>query len=422
MNTHPNRFFGAASLIPLLAVGCAGSADDADGITQVAPEAIIGGSSVSASLNAQAPYSSTVLLGLGSLACSGVKIADKRFLTAGHCIARSSLSTVTISNGTSATQGSSFSIQSGTLFRHPSWELGGGNSQTGLPGLYDVAVFSIVDPQNLTGSIPAIGLSAQIATPGTNGLRLVSYGCNATSQFPGKQTALFDVVSDSNLTEFVHYIRDTGDPTICHGDSGGPLFRGTTSPKVAGVVSYDIAATPASQFTRLSNVTEWINAPAINDFSNNSTGYLMSGAFDGSFPPLRCASVMTMDPTNGADVQLDECDGASALFTGHPPGWRLLSTGSGGSFIIVNRLTGNCLGLASNTSTDVNVYTCDSVTPSNTPSRLRWTFSTPFASYSNLTNAASSRCLGVANQLRGTALRTVSCNFNDPLQKWAFSR
>jgi len=99
----------------------------------------------------------------------------------------------------------------------------------------------------------------------------------------------------------------------------------------------------------------------------------------------------------------------------------LLSTGSG-NFIIVNRFTGNCLGLASNSSTDVNVYTCDAVTPSNNSNRLRWSFSTPLASYSTLTNAGSGRCLGVANQFRGTALSTFSCNSNDSLQKWVFSR
>ena len=427
------KLLGALAVVPFV-VACSGYeggyedegelfADESGSLEQ----AITGGALVTAADNTVAPFSSAVLL---NQSCSGVKIADKRFLTAAHCISSFLPTTIRIANNLTGAQGSPFDIAPGTLARHPSYELGTNAGEIVKPGLYDVAVFSILDPLNFTGPIIATPLTLQATPPGTTNMTLVAYGCDSA---PGstnggkKQKAVnaFTAISNANLAAHVHYIKDSGGASVCSGDSGSPLFRNSV-PRVTGIAAHGTAGVPDSSFTRVANVAEWIAEPAKNVFLHNSTGFLMNGAFaDGSFPALRCASIIGKGPAIDADVRLDECDDVDATVTGNPPGWRLLSTG-GINFAIVNRSTGTCLGVLNGSTADnadVRAFSCDAVTPSNIPTSQRWSFANPSGSYFRVVNQASQRCLGTSS---GTGsrlgdVRQFTCGSSSNLQ-WVFTR
>jgi hypothetical protein len=423
------------------------SSDDPSGVGQVA-QGIVGGTTVTTDENTAVPFISAVKTSGG---CSAVKIANNRFLSAAHCRSPNNTS-VEITNAIDGVLRTTYTIPAGKSRLHPSFKLGN-NAPEGQvsTNVYDVALFDVTSGP----SFAATPASGRLIGTGV-ALTSVGYGLEAgTCPNTGgkKQKGAFTSKADgAGITDrFVHNIIDQSDPSLCGGDSGGPLFLGTgASAVVVGVnsaVSRPAAPNlPLSFFTRLSNVFEWINDPVDSSQSpvpstllgDQKSVYLMNGFVSNGKPLLYCAAMTGRnDPVtaNGTVATLRSCDGPAGTFSGHSPGWRLLASSAGG-FQLVNRNNGLCLGIDPTTPiaqlARVKVQTC--AASGNALKAQSWTFSavspqntgTPnTTAYLLKTQLSSSSCLTTRSGGGevGVELAMISCGATpSETLKWFVTR
>lgn len=414
-------------------LGCSAEPAGADGSVTQAEQPITGGTLVLQGDNtASQPFGPVVELD-GN--CTATKIGTNRFITAAHCLSNTRTSgTLTNALDQSGTVGVTFK----RILPHPSTILAPNLTGEGFSvGDFDVALFDI----NETTSFPVLEQpSGRALPPGIGSLTLIGYGCdNANVSHNGKeQKATITITSSSSETVNTHYATDASAALACSGDSGGPLVGFFSSKwELVGVVSSD------AEFTRVGTVAEWIANPVTNDFSNNSTGYLLNAkqVGSGNQAEVHCAS----DGPNSDDVILNYCDTPSGLFTKtitpNFPAWRLLTstitTSTGGpTFKVLNRGNGLCLSYESNTNAADLTCVADTAGP-NTRKAQSWAFvdrgpapnsggttGTTAIHAFWLVNQLNNQCLGMANgsSAVGSDVRLFPCNAASTDQLWVFTR
>jgi hypothetical protein len=270
----------AAALTSALSAGCAGDGDDVDAtaedsiVSSVQP--LIGGSPASAD-----QFRSTV--GFGNV-CTAAKVGPRQFLTAAHCVAvprpgrNEPVPDPFPPNdgiGEKYLPGSSLHIHWGlnvtdpeqadfTITRtaiHPSWWECPLCQQPSRNAAADIAVVEIAEdtpeiPEARVG-LDRIGVGAPVVK--------VGWGCEVTTNLPEGTVVKLDrykaddtvtivpseaqrhepLISDEQLARIdASYLITAGrdqnpnDASLCHGDSGGPLYLADAAdPRVVGVNS-----------------------------------------------------------------------------------------------------------------------------------------------------------------------------------------
>ena len=155
--------------------------------------------------------------------CTGTLIGRRTVLTAGHCIPDSGAApafTVT-TDGNERYEGASAVL-------HPQIDLGAQNFSD-----FDIAIVRLQRP--VSGVVPT-QLSFDPPLPGTT-VTLVGYGIPGDSGLPGFKRTGQARLSQVDTYVFLHS-REPARPTICSGDSGGPvLVDGAGGERVIGVNS-----------------------------------------------------------------------------------------------------------------------------------------------------------------------------------------
>jgi secreted trypsin-like serine protease len=343
--------------------GCSGI-DDGSGTpepTAMKQDAITGGEIVGENVE---PYSSTVRILGGVGSCSGVKIGNRRFLTAAHCISLLDPKTatgarVTITNSLNGLGGTIVNVD--RFYPHPTywWSLSAG-VMAKIPHLFDIA---LLDVQSDTPSIPAAVTDTSGFGDGWLGT-LVGYGCDNRTDIVStnggkKQTAEF---AAATLAEFQtgytaayphsatyqHYIISDGVPRYpgapagffrqsCPGDSGGPMFGWNNGWKVAGITSHGFPGNgplaPTAQFsfaTRVASVSGWLGAAKKIKGERGSITNALTG---------KCLGVEG-NRTQGAPIVQELCSDRTS--TNNSQYWTKEDTG-GGNVRFVNGLSGMCM-------------------------------------------------------------------------------
>lgn len=191
--------------------------------------------------------------------CSAVLATPTTILTAAHCIHDFSRTgkilgsyapgrTFEIGNGLTNERPLSVTIKSSHV--HPTWEractatrpcdpnrAGAGND----PAVSDIAVLILTEPLH---AIPAANLDLAAVLPGES-IEIAGYGCEAgigigrsgyrnsmlttvadgksALAHPGSQRG--NAIDDTLSANFVTPGREDGGPSLCPGDSGGPVYR-----------------------------------------------------------------------------------------------------------------------------------------------------------------------------------------------------
>ena len=224
---------------------------------------IVGGSTVTASQYTTYFKSIASLRYGGSHFCGGTLIASNKILTAAHCLA--DFSSSTIKNSVTVTLGSSrlSSSTGATTYKVSSYKID--PRYDANTSQFDMAVItidgtSVITPAkvNVDTALPAVGTKTYVAGWGST-----REGGNVNSAL--KYTAVA-VVSNTECTtaygsdiyagSLCAYTKATDS---CQGDSGGPLYslRGTTM-TVVGVVSWGNGCARAGYpgvYTRVSEFT-----------------------------------------------------------------------------------------------------------------------------------------------------------------------
>jgi hypothetical protein len=209
-------------------LACAGSADSSDGESIAAIGQTYTTGTAVGSDNNSAPIGAAVRLAFSGGLCSGSKISPTRFLTAAHCALENTRS-VSISNATNESAGSTFTVPSGHFWVHPTWDLTNPPINVVPNNVYDVAVF---DVNEASPGIPTVTFNAQpvLNLSSSISLTAVGYGktgptCGTTPTAKLENSMSFD--PDGVVDRRTHFITHFGLPVSCDGDSGGPLIRGS---------------------------------------------------------------------------------------------------------------------------------------------------------------------------------------------------
>jgi V8-like Glu-specific endopeptidase len=425
-------------------LGCAVETQDEGTDPGIQRQAVIGGTTVNLTENADAalPYGVTVRfsdskvgLSSGLSTCSGTKIGPKRYLTAAHCVDSwngFSNGKVDISNHPSnAVDGvGSSKHELAAVFVHASWVIQGpAGAWIGRP--LDVAMFDVKE----TNSIPVLAVNG-VPKINTREItlgwwsRMVGYGSGRklwgdnVSVTPTGDHPFMDEAA-MKLNAFFWAGSPGGEP----GDSGGPVFNELTGGWwISGIVSGAGTDSSQSRIVRAEEVRNWINNPAQPLLAGGSGGYLINA---------RAPACMKASGTGHAS-QFACHQGTSSSGSQF---WSLQSTGTTNRFRIRNGLTGRCLAVADNANGGhLLQQVCDTT---NTNAGQKWDFvargnldqtggnTAVGYSFYQIRSALgpSSRCLAPFNstQSQGQLFHQYTCvtPAANPLgndQVWAFTR
>lgn len=339
--------FNKSSLIIALGiVGCSAYEPDTDEVTETtnlgeAEQPITGGTLVTAAQNTQDPF--RAVIGFTTLAterpnCGATKIAQSggrdKYVTAAHCLTGDFVNTVIrYSVGRNDFAGSYIETRIRAIAQHPSCLIDPAADTLCLhagEASYDVGVFELDTNTNVAvlSASPAINTTETVAN---TSLRMIGFGCDDSSTNDGnKQTAIVTSRGQESVptARFTRYLRTTGTPSGCVGDSGGPLLQNVASPKLVGVTSFALDGT---NFTRLANVRRWVATPKTNDLRNEERGFFLNRG------QRRCMG------KSGTGAIMRDCKGTEQPFDAQY--WRLatVSTASGTFFQIQSTVDGACV-------------------------------------------------------------------------------
>jgi hypothetical protein len=377
-------------------VGCGAAPDNLDG-TEVAEmtEAITGGTLVPEGADPHAvaigdPNGSNI----PDHKCSGTKIGSRRFLTVAHCN-RQAETQVVVSNSLDRSGGTTVDITS--VARHATYLLGGPH--------HDVAIF---DVSQSTPSIPILNAfrPSRVATNVQGAL--TAYGCDGT---PGstndfkKQYAFFTTVSSGNALLDLTVISTAQPPSLCNGDSGGPLHvKRIGIWEIAGVAVGNAAST--SNFVRVSSVYAWLKDPRINVLASGRKGFLLNRQ---SNKPLALVSDTSLRPS------IENWDGRAHSTGSDLQYWELALGAFLNTFQIRNTKAGTCLQTPTSSGTPIlmnlNCATAEERT---------WEFVNLSDNFYQIKNKQTGVCLSVTSTVGSEAIGAI-CNTADTKQRWLFS-
>jgi hypothetical protein len=328
--------------------------------------------------------------------CTALKLSANRFLTAAHCISAGHDGTMDLSNILDPGL-ASFPVETSEIYIHPSW-MGDALAQAGgSPFSYDVALIDLVSqtPNIPVAKAPHLqhigdGPIGVAGPDGSAGL-FVGYGCDPTRAGVEtyKQSAHFSAISQQAwqasecgfscgttqaVALYAHEIlaKETGASRegTCSGDSGGPLFRYTSAGgyQVVGVSSSgvnDVAAatTVSSGFTRLANVSGWLQNP-----HNGSLAPPFTGVPHGFLQSKHNLCVGDGTVAVGSRPSLVQCEGYDPNL--HSTLWKIVPVSGTPSYHIKNPIVNLCFDIATvNQVRQVVLQTCSTAKPTQ-----RWQF------------------------------------------------
>jgi secreted trypsin-like serine protease len=265
------KLWGLPVVICLL-VACGGEAPP-NGEGVAASEAPL----VNGHVATESEYPATVALIHDGLFCTAVKVGERHFLTAAHCMPNpQSITQISITANNDTTNFVNLSVVS--VNNHPQWlnctSCAGDNSMSDFGLKPDV---SLIIVNETTPSIPAAAIDSTAVADGSS-VTLSGYGCEHVTPAPanrfkvGDSTTISPLQLDSAATVPLGYTTTygpavvAGSPALCPGDSGGPLYRTGTN-QVIGInalVSGTDAGEVGNWFTRLDsqsryNVYSWLS-------------------------------------------------------------------------------------------------------------------------------------------------------------------
>ncbi|KYF62115.1 peptidase [Sorangium cellulosum] len=306
-------------------------------------------------------YASTVLAG----GCTAAKVGPRHFLTAAHCVDDLYTATVEPWFGPGGTYSVSadntppispyVNLTIEQTYIHPQWiadcaaARAGGAADCGVnvlnPGhTPDLAVVvvnelsptipaAVVDGAAVAVGDPVVATGYGCETPGagmSNVFKLQNLTAAASSilNHPGSYvsgTAINDVAASYVLTP--GYYSSTSYASLCPGDSGGPLYRqSSTDLIVVGVNAYyTFPSAPGSNpsqtnwHTRLDTsarytVTSWLQALGVSVINGGTAPTCTDGVQNGTETDVDCGGTCTADCANGDTCSVNaDCTSANCV-------------------------------------------------------------------------------------------------------------
>ncbi|MFZ5889607.1 MAG: trypsin-like serine protease [Myxococcota bacterium] len=226
----------------------------------------------------ESEYPSTVALIHDNVFCTAVKVGERHFLTAAHCMSNpQSITQISVTPDNNLLNFVNLSVVS--VNNHPQWEnctsCAGDGSMSDFGLRPDV---SLIIVNETTPQIAAAVIDSTAVAVGSS-VTLTGYGCEHVEPAPpnrfkvGDSSTISPLDLDPAPTIPLGYSTTygpavvSGSPALCPGDSGGPLFRTGTN-KVIGInalVSGTDAGEVGNWFTRLDtqsryNVFSWLSS------------------------------------------------------------------------------------------------------------------------------------------------------------------
>jgi hypothetical protein len=334
-----------ALVLTLCVGGCADSADGgAGGAADSESEAINGGKHLTDATHG-VPDTSVVKLEVsvpgGVKTCSALKFGARTFWTAGSCLEGLVSGQVRVTNNLAgnfvALGGYTLNIESFAV--HPS-RLSYSNSIAGpqVPRHFDVGRLDVSQDSPL---IPSYSNTHGAWMAPNQSVTYTAYGLDPETQGK-KEYAHFPIISETEFDNYTsyeaadvaaiyshHMVKAPGTPSSGLGDAGAPVFQNFASVwKVVGIVP---EVQTDTVFVRFGNVSNWLNAPAMNQFQAGFQGFLFNKA----------SGYCLTDVSGSERPNGKSCDGRLQDFD--PQSWRLVAWGTeSGAFQIVGR-DGSCL-------------------------------------------------------------------------------
>jgi hypothetical protein len=270
-----------------LGVACGGVEGVEDDFTDTTEQGLIGGSQASSDL-----WPSTIYLGTG---CTAARVSTRSILTAAHCVMLKGDDTLypyaryeywegqTIYFTNSRVLDGSATWYSATVRGiriHPTFREACDphchfDVSLNEPHAPDVAI--ILTEEVLPAEIPAAYISTSVVSSGDQ-LTIMGYGCEQSVWKGGGGRLKYEVTAARHIDHFdlkQNYIPTWGledapsEASICPGDSGGPVYRGTSMTKIVGVNAFylfddrESGVSSTNLHTRLGlggehGVTDWL--------------------------------------------------------------------------------------------------------------------------------------------------------------------
>ncbi|QPB85780.1 trypsin-like serine protease [Pseudoalteromonas rubra] len=212
------------------------------------------------------PYQVALLMN-GRQGCGGTLLSENWVLTAAHCLDNASTASLTVRVGAhSISRGDGDTLRVSQIIMHESWR--GAN---GIRSGYDIAVLRLATPaasKYTPAKLPTQSIADQYA--GVGAYPTVSgWGLTSNRGRPSDvlREAQLPVISNASCSSQLNFNipgsvicgGGEGGRSACNGDSGGPYaVRVGNDFYSIGTVSWGIACSGATAFTRTTSYLDWI--------------------------------------------------------------------------------------------------------------------------------------------------------------------